>query len=211
MPVTSVASSTSDISGQWSLPPLILHPFAGDDTPEKLLDGSKASLILNGLLPDTGKDREKLNELVLRGRVQELRMLYFLGRDLLRWVEQCVDFVQRTPALKNKGLRAQSFAALLVETPPKSIADKLQVWGVTDQRSVFSRAIGITSVLTEPPVTNTLTPLFLVGYHRFLDYMYVCFQNLDPFTPVPDDAFSVEMYASAEYTQMLTDQWEKDN
>jgi hypothetical protein len=196
--------------GHWALPPLILHPFSGEDATEKLLEGSKASLMLHGLIPNAGKDREWLNEAVLRARLQEIRMLYFLGKDLTRWVDQCVDFVDRTPQLRHKGIRGQSFAAFLVENPPDSISGKLQTWGVTDQRSVFTRALGITSALEDAPTADTFTPLFLTRYHRFLDYFYVCYQNLEAFTELSPVNFGVEMYASAEYSQMLEDQWAKE-
>lgn len=208
----AIALSASDrtSNGQWTLPPLILHPFSGDDTAENLLEGSKASLMLNGLLPNPGKDREYLNDVVLRARVQELRMLYFLGKDLTRWIDQCVDYVRRTPDLKGGGLRAQSFASYLVEQPPATIARKMETWGVTDQRSVFSRAIGITSMLAAPPSVENLSPLFLHHYHRFVDYLYICYQNLEPFSEIQPGMFVVEIYASAEYTKMLSEQWEKE-
>lgn len=163
--------------------------------------------MLHGLIPNSGKDPEWLSQKVLRARLQELRMLYFLGKDLLRWVEQCVDFVERTPELRQKGIRGQSFAAFLVENPPDSISGKLQAWGVTDQRSVFSRALGITSALQNPPNPDMFSPLFLTRYHRFLDYFYVCYQNLEAFTELAPRNFAVEMYASAEYSQLLEDQW----
>jgi hypothetical protein len=198
------------IAGQWTLPPLILHPFSGEESAEKLLEGSKASLMLHGLIPSGGNDPESLNNIVLKARVQELRMLYFLGKDLLRWIEQCVNFVERTPELRTKGVRAQSFSGFLVEHPPDSIARKLNGWGVTDQRSVFSRAIGVTCALNAPPSTDTLSDLFLKHYHRFVDYLYVCYQNLEPFAEVGSKNFKVEIYASAEYSKMLSEQWERD-
>src|SRR5262249_44003302 len=123
---------------------------------------------------------------------------------------QCVDFTSRTPELARCGIKAQSFASFLVETPPASLTKKLQVWGVTDQKAVFSRAIAITGTLNEPPTEENLTPLFLMNYHRFLDYSFVCFQNLEPFTEIGNENFLLEMYASAEYSQMLEDQWMKD-
>lgn len=198
------------IQGRWTLPPLILHPFSEDDSPDEILEGSKASMMLHGLIPGLGKDREHLSRAVLRGRAREVRMLFFLGRDLLRWIEQCVDFVSRTPELASANIRAQSFASLLVEGPPDSVTRKLQTWGVTDQKSVFSRAMAITGVLMDPPTSESLTPLFLNNYHRFLDYLFICFQNLEPFTEISCDNFTVEMYASAEYSQMLAEQWEKE-
>jgi hypothetical protein len=206
----AAGKAVSNIAGKWTLPPLILHPFSGEDTAEKLLEGSKAQLMLNGLIPNGGKDHEWLNATLLRARVQEVRMLYFLGKDILRWVEQCVDFADRTPELCKRGIRGQSFAAFLIEKTPASIAQKLQVWGVSDQRSVFSRAIGVTCTLNSPPIAETLTPLCLENYHRFLDYLYVCYQNLEPFTELDAENFSVEIYASAEYSQLLEEQWKAE-
>jgi hypothetical protein len=210
MHAMAAGNVVSNIAGKWTLPPLILHPFSGEDTAEKLLEGSKAQLMLNGLIPNGGKDNEWLNATLLRARVQEVRMLYFLGKDILRWVEQCVDFAERTPELSKRGIRGQSFAAYLIEKTPASIAQKLQVWGVSDQRSVFSRAIGVTCTLNSPPTAETLTPLCLENYHRFLDYLYVCYQNLEPFTELDAPNFSVEIYASAEYSQILEEQWKSD-
>jgi hypothetical protein len=203
-------NAVSNIVGQWTLPPLILHPFSGEDTAEKLLEGSKAQLMLNGLMPSGGKDHDSLKATLIRARVQEVRMLYFLGKDILRWVDQCVDFAERTPELCKRGIRAQSFAGFLIEKTPASIAQKLQGWGVSDQRSVFSRAIGVTCTLNSPPESETFTPLCLENYHRFLDYLYVCYQNLDPFTELEGENFAVEIYASAEYSQMLEDQWKTE-
>ena len=210
MQAIALSALETSVKGQWTLPPLILHPFSGEDTAENLLEGSRAALMLNGLIPNPGQDRDYLNDVVLRARVQELRMLYFLGKDLLRWIEQCVDYVQRTPELQTLGFRSQSFAGFLVEHPPDSVAKKLQVWGVTDQRSVFSRAIGVISMLAAPPSMDTLSPMFLQHYHRFVDYLYVCYQNLEPFSEIDGKKFVVEIYASAEYSQILEQQWEKD-
>ncbi len=195
------------VTETWALPPLILHPFAPADSVDKLLEGSRAALMLHGLMPSSEGNRERLEEVLLRSRVQEVRMLYFLGRDVLRWIEQCVDFAQRTPGLDKRGYRSQTFAAFLVDHTPDEMVQKLKVWGVGDHRSVFSRAIGVTCSFVNPPDLNTLSPLFLENYHRFLDFLYICYQNLNPFTEAMAKEFSVEMYASAEYSQMLSDQW----
>jgi hypothetical protein len=97
----------------------------------------------------------------------------------------------------------------MVENPPDSITEKLRVWGVTDQKSVFSRALAINSFLNQPPTVESLSPVFLQNYHRFLDYQFICFQNLEPFTEIGSANFDVQMYASAEYSQILAEQWAK--
>ncbi len=195
---------------RWTLPPLILHPFTGDQTTEQLLAGSKAMLTLNGMLPGGPDVSGELSLIVQRGRVQEIRMLYFLGKDVVRWMEQCTDFVSREPALQKSGFRPQSFAALLVENPPASVSRKMTSWGVTDHKSVFSRAIGITSCFGEPPTIDSLACTFIDHYHRFADYLFMCYQMLSPFLPVPPAKFDFELYASAEYSDMLSQQFLND-
>src|SRR5690349_13527506 len=75
------------------LPPLILHPFSDTSSPGKLMQGSRASLMLQGLLPNEEFSPEQLEELLVEGKVCEIRMLYYVGKDLLRWIEQCVEVV----------------------------------------------------------------------------------------------------------------------
>ena len=193
-----------------ALPPLILHPFAGGDTTTQLLAGSKAMLALKGLLPGEGGDTADLEELVFRGRIQELRMLYFLGKDLLRWAEQCADFASRMPDLQKLGIRVQSFASLLVESPPPRVAAKLTKWGVTDFKGVFSRAFGLSACFAEPPTETSIMPVFAESYHRFSDYLFLCFQNLVPYLPLTGDRFVFELYASAEYSDLLAKNWLTD-
>ena len=86
----------------WELPPLILHPFNERVSPSTLLDNSKAALMLSGLIPRDGTDEEELERRLLAGRYGELRMLYFVGKDVFRWVDQCVEWAQRIPALQNQ-------------------------------------------------------------------------------------------------------------
>lgn len=190
-----------------ALPPLILHPFAGGDTTTQLLAGSRAMLALKGLLPGEAENTARLEEIVLRGRIQEMRMLYFLGKDLLRWAEQCADFAMREPELQKLGIRVQSFSALLVENPPPRVAAKLAKWGVTDFKGVFSRAIGLAACFGEPPSEASVMPVFAEKYHQFADYLFLCFQNLVPYLPLTSDRFIFELYASAEYSEMLARTW----
>ena len=189
------------------LPPLILHPFAPADSADKLMEGSRAALMLHGLLPSAEANHDHLKEVLIRSRLHEVRMLYFLGKDLLRWMDQCLDFVMRTPGLDKKGYRCQTFAAFLIDHTPEAMTKKMQVWGVSDPRAVFSRAIGISCSFVSPPDREVLSPLFLENYHRFLDFLYICYQNLDPFTEALAHEFSVDVFASAEYSQMLSDEW----
>jgi hypothetical protein len=194
------------------LPPLILHPFNGGGNTDELLEGSRASLALQGLLPPNEPAHEadpyELERRVAAGRYQEIRMLIFLGKDIFRWLQQCVDFAERSgdPELR---IPEQSFASLVVESPPSGVRDKLEKWGVTDRRAVFSRAIGVNTLFSAPPPIETLSPVFLKHYHRFADHAYICFQHLKPYQAIDASQFEFQIYASEEYARILSDQWEK--
>lgn len=216
------------------LPPLILHPFSGGGSTDELLEGSRASLALQGLVPigavRPGKfgpgrgdgradrpaapeDESELLRRVLAGRYQEIRMLLFLGKDLFRWMQQCVDCVQRSAPASGSfhvtRITEQSFAALVVENPSATVEAKLRKWGVSDRRAIFSRAIGINSPFNSPPPVDTLSHTFLQNYHRYADHAYICFQHLKPFHVLDASQFAFEMYASEEYAKLLSEQWER--
>jgi hypothetical protein len=191
-----------------SLPPLILHPFGGGESVDDLLAGSKAMLALEGLSgnePPEGDERYELQRKALVGRYQEIRMLLFLGKDISRWLQQCVDFARGS----DPELSAQSFAELLVDNAPANVTRKLQTWGVTDRRTIFSRAIGIYSLFVVPPPIWSLAPTFLNNYHRYADYAYICFQHLKPFEPARPEACAFDLYASEEYSRRLSEAWER--
>ncbi len=194
----------------WNLPPLILHPFSGGRSVDELLAGSKAALAMQGLAdspPAVLGEQDELERRILVGRYQEICMLTFLGKDIVRWLGQCVDFIERSDAPKK--FSEQSFAALVVEQPPGAVREKLERWGVTDRRAVFSRAIGIHTLFTSPPPIETLSPVLLKNYHRFADHAYICFQHLRPFHELDSRQFDFEIFASEEYARILSEQWEK--
>src|ERR1700691_1775501 len=93
------------------LPPLILHPFADAAGPDKLVESSRASLMLQGLLPTGERSAEELDRALLDGRYCEIRMLFYVGKDLVRWIKQCLEHISHTPDLRDAGVRYQSFAA----------------------------------------------------------------------------------------------------
>ncbi|HKD06877.1 MAG TPA: hypothetical protein VKB79_13325 [Bryobacteraceae bacterium] len=192
---------------QWHLPPLILHPFSGGGSIDELLEGSKAALRLEEAKGELLDDSEDLDRRILMGRYQEIRMLIFLGKDIFRWLQQCVDFAERAGEFSSYS--EQSFAALIVEQPPGAVREKLEGWGVTDRRAVFSRAIGVHTLFSSPPPFETLSPTLLRHYHRFADHAYICFQHLRPFHALDSKQFQFEIYASEEYARLLSDQWEQ--
>jgi hypothetical protein len=188
------------------LPPLILHPFSGGAGTSDLVDGSLASLALQGLV-DSPDEELVLQRRMLAGRYQEVRMLLFLGKDIFRWMRQCVEHVQGSEAADVR-IVEQSFAALVVEDAPESVKRKLEGWGVTDRRAVFSRAIGIHSLFEDPPPASSLSPIFLRNYHRYADHAYICYQHSTAFLPLDGSTCLFELYASEEYARLLSDGWD---
>jgi hypothetical protein len=194
--------------GILQLPPLILHPFSGGGGTAELVDGSLASLALEGFV-NSDEEESVLVRRMLLGRFAEVRMLLFLGKDIFRWMRQCVEHVEGSGAADVR-IVEQSFASLVVEDPPEGVTEKLEKWGVTDRRAVFSRAIGIHSMFQEPPPPNALSPIFLKHYHRYADHAYICYQHSQAFLPIENAAFPFEIYASEEYTRILAAKWEME-
>jgi hypothetical protein len=191
----------------WDLPPLILHPFNEHVPPCALLENSKAALMLSGLIPNDGTDRDELKKRLLSSRYAEIRMLYFLGKDVFRWIEQCGEWASRVPDLEGLEIHRQSFAGLLTASPPQSVKEKLVRWGVVDYVSIFSRSIGLNAVFAEPPKLEELAEDFLRNYHRYADTLYRCFLESQPHGQIQAANFRFELYASGEYSRMLENEW----
>ena len=190
-----------------SLPPLILHPFADAGGPEKLVESSRASLMLQGLLPTGERTTEELDQSLLQGRYSEILMLYYVGKDIVRWIEQCVEYSARQPDLKDNGIRYQSFAELLVNHTPAAAQEKLRRWGVADYRSIFSRALGLNTLLAGPPERHCLSDEFVRNYYRYVDQLFECRQRQVVFTSVEHLGLEFDIFASGEYSRMLERQW----
>jgi hypothetical protein len=193
----------------WDLPPLILHPFNEHVPPSVLLDNSQAALMLSGLIPSDGTDPEELGRRLLTGRYGEVRMLFFLGKDIFRWLEQCMDWVARVPELADREWRPQSFAALLTSSTPADVKEKLVRWGVADYISIFCRAIGMNALFTNPPTFGDLAGEFLRNYHRYSDSLYRCYMELEQYPTLDTRRVRFALYASGEYSRMLESQWEE--
>jgi hypothetical protein len=194
-----------------SLPPLILHPFSDATSPQKLVQSSRASLMLQGLLPAKEQTLEQLQEILLEGRFCEIRMLFYVGKDTVRWIDQCMGTLDRDPALQSSGIGWQSFAALLVEDPPLSVLAKLKHWGVVDHRAIFSRGLGLNSVFADAPPRETLSDEFVRNYHQYADQMFACRISASNFKRLRRDEFDFDLFASGEYTSMLERQWQTDD
>lgn len=194
---------------EWVLPPIILHPFADPEGPEQLVESSRAHLMLEGLLPNAELTAEELQRRFLSGRYTEIRMLYYVGKDLERWLDQCVDVVERDSGLRGSGIAAASFIRLLIEHAPKSVREKLAKWGVADYRSIFRRALGLKALFSECPAFESLNPAFVRYYYRYADSLYQSRLQLETHAEAPPAQFSFELFASGEYSRMLERQWEE--
>jgi hypothetical protein len=193
----------------WDLPPLILHPFNEHIPPSAMLDNSKAALMLSGLVPSDGTDPDELSRRLLAGRYGEIRMLFFLGKDVFRWLDHCMDWVTRVPELREQEWRAQSFAALLASHTPADVKEKLLSWGVSDYTSIFCRAIGLNALFASPPASSVLAEEFLRNYHRYADSLFECYMALEPYSELDAKRFQFALFASGEYSRMLESQWEE--
>jgi hypothetical protein len=193
----------------WDLPPLILHPFHERVPPTALLDNSKAALMLSGLLPSDGSDSDELRRRLLTGRYGEIRMLFYLGKDVVRWIDQCVEWTKRVPELQAAGVCPQSFAGLLVSHTPANVREKLTRWGVSDYGAIFARALGLNAVFVEPPGFDELSEPFLRGYHSYADALYHRYQESEPHLVLNEANFRFDLYASGEYAKMLESEWEE--
>jgi len=190
-----------------TLPPLILHPFADAGGPDKLVESSRASLMLQGLLPSGERSNEELDRALIDGRYCEIRMLFYVGKDLVRWIDQCLEHVGNNLELRDAGVRYQSFAAYLVNDTPVAVQSKLRKWGVADYKSIFTRALGLNSVLSDIPSREMLADEFIRNYYRYADQMFLCRQAQIQFVDISQFGFEFEIFASGEYSRMLEREW----
>jgi hypothetical protein len=194
-------------TARYTLPPLILHPFSSGADSSILVESSRASLVLQGLLPDSGQSADDLDRSLRNGRYTELRMLFYVGRDLSRWLEQCTEVAETDAELALMELTPESFIPLLVDRVPANVKKKLEAWGVVDFTALFRRAIGLHMVFTEPPPMDCLSPDFLRRYHRYMDQWFELRMLQNPGARCTDDNFEYDLYASGEYAQMLEQNW----
>jgi hypothetical protein len=182
----------------WDLPPLILHPFGPGLQLSASFDGIKLAVHLGGM-DKSGLEREAL----LRARYTELRMVSLVGKDVMRWIAQCIDFAGRDQGLANAGIRPQSFADLLVNRTPAVVGARFESWGVMDYRRVLSRAIGVNAVFPNPPDFAVISVEFLEDYYAYADSLFACYQGLMAFTKLEPASFGFSLYTSDEYLSTL--------
>jgi hypothetical protein len=192
------------------LPPLILHPFSRSEENSLLAESSRASLALQGLAPRDQTPLQELDDQLLRGRFAELRMLFYIGKDICRWAEQCAETAQSWGWTVDRRIRSETFAVLLTEHVPDHVASKLEDWGVLDFPALFRRSFGLHAVFQELPDSNTLSTEFLRRYHRYLDQWYEQRLRDSNFHRPERNEFTFELYASGEYSAMLEKSWAED-
>jgi len=205
--LSSFGTSPALENGAFMLPPLILHPFADASGPGKLVESSRASLKLQGLLPSGESTPEDLDRVLLEGRYSELRMLYYVGKDLARWIEQCLELAVRNPDVFPETLCYQSFADLLVQDAPSAVQSKLKKWGVGDYQAIFSRALGLHCLFADAPPRLLLSDDFVRNYYRFADHIFTTKQGERAFQSLNSKNFSFDLFSSGEYTRMLERSW----
>jgi hypothetical protein len=162
-------------------------------------------------LPRDQNSSNDLDEQLLRGRYAELRMLFYIGKDVSRWTEQCTETARMAPRFEGRKLRPETFAVLLVQQIPAHVRLKLEGWGVLDFCALFRRSIGLHGIFQELPPVSFFAQDFLRRYHRNLDQWFE--QRLKDWIfdrPKPDD-FTFDLYASGEYALMLEQSWSAEN
>src|SRR5690348_5171997 len=139
------------------LPPLILHPFSTPEDTSVLMERSRASLALQGFLPKDGGATPDLDQQLLRGRYAEIRMLYYIGKDVNRWTEQCAETAAASGEFAARRIGPESFAYFLVNHVPGHVRSKLEGWGVLDFCSLFRRSIGLHAVFADIPTAHSFS------------------------------------------------------
>ena len=190
-----------------ALPPLILHPFADPSATHKLAESSRANLVIQGLLPAGDSSRQELDSTLLEGRYSEMRMIYYVGKDVMRWIEQSMDGMERQAGVAAAAVRTQSFAGLLIQDTPSAVVDKLKRWGVADYKAIFRRGIGLNMLFSSLPDRTTISNEFIRNYFRYADQLFTSFQTQTPYVQLDPARFQFDLYSSGEYSRMLERAW----
>lgn len=210
LPATADVLMKSPGAQGFRLPPLILHPFSGPEDNSVLMESSRASLALQGFLPRQEISDQDLDGQLLRGRYAEIRMLFYIGKDITRWMEQCAETVRASGLFEGRHIGAETFAIILVQHVPPHVRTKLEAWGVLDFCALFRRSIGLHAIFHDFPPLESFAPDFLRRYHRHLDLWYEQRLRDANFDRPEADEFYFDLYASGEYTLMLEQSWGTD-
>jgi len=127
----------------------------------------------------------------------------------MRWIEQCLEFVDHNRAELPSGIAYQSLAALLIQGAPAAIEAKLRKWGVADYKSIFTRALGLQCLFANAPDREILSDDFVRNYYKYAEQMFSVRQGERDFTPLGPQDCEFELYSSGEYSRMLERAWEE--
>ena len=187
------AQAKSSVCTGWELPPLILYPFKCQPCPVSFTE----------IDPCAEEGRRELES-----RYSEMCMLCYLGRDLDRWLRQCVEMASGRPHAD--GLGESSFVNLLLFDPPAAVIRKMHDWNVPNFQLVFSRAIGLNSVYPVPPAAARVSEPLLRSFHLYADALFEARVRLAPGAEIRHEDFDLEIYSSGEYTRLLEREWLAD-
>ena len=134
-------------------------------------------------------------------------MLCLIGKDLNRWLEQCIEAVSGDP--NSARLSESRFIAALLFAPPTEVLDKLRGWGVINFQLIFSRAIGLNAVFPHPPSAGDVSEPFLRVFHKYADALCGVRLGSSDTEVAREDAFTFQIYASGEYSTYLERSWEE--
>lgn len=157
-------------------------------------------------MPAGENSPEQLQRTVLDGRYAEIRMLYYVGKDLLRWIDQALDSLRRSDHA-HSSITRQSLAALLIHHTPEPVAAKLRKWGVSDYKTIFSRGLGLNAMFCDLAAPQSLSEEFLRSYFRYADQLFFVWQSQTSGPQLDPNLFQFELYSSAEYARQLEKAW----
>jgi len=132
-------------------------------------------------------------------------MLCYLGKDLDRWLRQCVEMAVAHP--HPGGLTEGSFVNLLLFDPPAAVIRKMRDWDVPNFQLVFSRAIGLNAVYPAPPRPSCVSEPLLRTFHLYADALFEARLRLEPGSEIRHEDFDFEIYSSGEYARRLEREW----
>ena len=186
---TSAQAATPARCG-WELPPLILHPFTCQPR----------HVSFEEIDPCPEETRRELE-----GRYAEMCMLCYLGKDLNRWLRQCVEMAGAHP--HPGGLTEASFIDLLLFDSPAAVIRKMRDWDVPNFQLVFARAIGLNTVYPSPPPPSCVSEPLLRSFHLYADALFEARLRLGAGSEIRQEDFGFEIYSSAEYARLLERGW----
>jgi len=172
------------------LPPLILHPCNHHSGQSDFAD----SML-----------RDETTRQLCQSRYSELRMLCFVGKDINRWLSQCLE----DSALMSAGISEASLIGLLLFDPPMQLVHKMQEWRVGNFQVIFSRALGVNAAYPDPPPPEQISESFLLDLNHYADALFDCRFRQRNQVELRSADYDFEIFTSAEYTRMLESGWEE--